>query len=118
MEVALHHLRGMISPQFRYRVLTMKPADTDKQCITIPVGVATYFVLPDTPYTTKAKFLTPQECELAISRVTKAGKAAPRGVDLQTFKRVLSKWRWYAFVPGYVVSAVSIVGRYKRTDID
>lgn len=73
--------------------------------MTIPVGVATYFVLPDTPYITKARFLTPQECELAIVRVQKAGKAAPQKVDLQTFKRVLSKWRWYAFVMGYVVSA-------------
>lgn len=88
------------------------------QCMTIPVGVATYFVLPDTPYTTKAKFLTPAECELAISRVQKAGKAAPKGVDLQTFKRVLSKWRWYAFVPGYVVSFTSIVGGYPGIDID
>ncbi|KAI7774156.1 pantothenate transporter liz1 [Diaporthe eres] len=72
-------------------------------CMTVPVGIATYFVLPDTPYTTKARFLTPAECELAISRVQKAGKAPPKGVDLQTFKRVLSKWRWYAFVPGYVL---------------
>lgn len=72
--------------------------------MTIPVGVATLFVLPDTPYTTKSKFLTAQECELAIDRVTKAGKAAPAGVTLATFKRVLLKWRWYAFVLGYVVS--------------
>ncbi|WQF85861.1 Putative major facilitator superfamily, MFS transporter superfamily [Colletotrichum destructivum] len=72
-------------------------------CMTVPVGVATYFVLPDTPYTTKAKFLTPRECELAIERVTKAGKAAPAGVTLATFKRVLLQWRWYAFVGGYVL---------------
>lgn len=86
--------------------------------MTIPVGVATYFVLPDTPYTTKAKFLTTAECELAISRVQKAGKAAPRGVDLQTFKRVLSKWRWYAFVPGYVVSVTSNFGCYLGNEVD
>ncbi|KXH32763.1 pantothenate transporter liz1 [Colletotrichum simmondsii] len=72
-------------------------------CMTIPVGVATLFVLPDTPYTTKSKFLTAKECELAIDRVTKAGKAAPAGVTLATFKRVLLKWRWYAFVLGYVL---------------
>ncbi|GKT61727.1 pantothenate transporter liz1 protein [Colletotrichum tofieldiae] len=72
-------------------------------CMTIPVGVATFFILPDTPYTTKSKFLTPKECELAIDRVTKAGKAAPAGVTLATFKRVLLKWRWYAFVLGYVL---------------
>ncbi|KAF4778692.1 pantothenate transporter liz1 [Colletotrichum scovillei] len=72
-------------------------------CMTIPVGVATLFVLPDTPYTTKSRFLTAKECELAIDRVTKAGKAAPAGVTLATFKRVLLKWRWYAFVLGYVL---------------
>ncbi|KXH65662.1 pantothenate transporter liz1 [Colletotrichum salicis] len=72
-------------------------------CMTIPVGVATFFVLPDTPHTTKSKFLTAKECELAIERVTKAGKAAPAGVTLATFKRVLLKWRWYAFVLGYVL---------------
>lgn len=74
--------------------------------MTIPVGVATFFILPDTPYTTKSKFLTAKECELAIDRVTKAGKAAPAGVTLATFKRVLLKWRWYAFVLGYVVSVL------------
>lgn len=95
----------------------MMSSNIEIQCMTIPVGVATYFVLPDSPYTTKAKFLTPQECELAISRVKRAGKAAPKGVDLQTFKRVLSKWRWYAFVPGYVVSAVTVVGGYKHIDM-
>ncbi|TDZ33192.1 Pantothenate transporter liz1 [Colletotrichum spinosum] len=72
-------------------------------CMTIPVGIATVFILPDTPYTTKSRFLTEKECELAIQRVQKAGKAAPAGVTFATFKRVLSKWRWYAFVLGYVL---------------
>lgn len=77
--------------------------------MTVPVGIATFFVLPDTPYTTKARFLTPKECDIAIERVQKAGKAAPAGVTLETFKRVLTKWRWYAFVIGYVVSSKSEV---------
>lgn len=72
--------------------------------MTVPVGIATFFVLPDTPYTTKARFLTSKECDIAIERVQKAGKAAPAGVTLETFRRVLTKWRWYAFVVGYVVS--------------
>ncbi|KAI8160170.1 hypothetical protein K4K49_003220 [Colletotrichum sp. SAR 10_70] len=72
-------------------------------CMTVPVGIATFFFLPDTPYTTKSRFLTAKECELAIERVQKAGKAAPAGVTFATFKRVLSKWRWYAFVLGYVL---------------
>ncbi|KAF6826323.1 pantothenate transporter liz1 [Colletotrichum musicola] len=76
-------------------------------CMTVPVGIATFFVLPDTPYTTKARFLTPKECDIAIERVQKAGKAAPAGVTLETFKRVLTKWRWYAFVFGYVLYGIS-----------
>ena len=72
--------------------------------MTVPVGIATFWILPDTPYNTRSPFLTSQECELALERVRRAGKAAPAGVNLHTFKRVLSKWRWYAFVLGYVVS--------------
>ncbi|KAI1862829.1 uncharacterized protein JN550_009976 [Neoarthrinium moseri] len=72
-------------------------------CMTVPVGLATYFILPDTPYTTRSKFLTAAECELALKRVQDAGKAAPKPVTLQTFKRALTKWRWYAFVLGYIL---------------
>ena len=71
--------------------------------MTVPVGLATYFFLPDTPYTTKSRFLTSQECELALERVKKAGKAKPAGVTFKTVKRVLTKWRWYAFVFAYIV---------------
>ncbi|KAM5354956.1 hypothetical protein ACJ41O_001602 [Fusarium nematophilum] len=72
-------------------------------CMTVPVGLATFLILPDTPYTTKSRFLSRRECELAVERVQKAGKAKPAGVNLQTVKRVLTKWRWYAFVFAYIV---------------
>lgn len=71
--------------------------------MTVPVGLATYIFLPDTPYTTRAWFLTEDERELAKERVIRAGKAAPVKVTLATFKRILSSWKWYAFVVGYVV---------------
>ncbi|KAF4537444.1 MFS transporter [Lasiodiplodia theobromae] len=72
-------------------------------CMTVPVGLATFFILPDTPYTTRAWFLTEEECELSVERVRKAGKAAPVKITLNTFVRILSRWRWYAFVLGYVL---------------
>lgn len=75
------------------------------QCMTVPVGLATALFLPDTPYTTRAWFLTKDECELSIERVRKAGKAPPVKITLKTFVRILSRWRWYAFVLGYVVSS-------------
>lgn len=74
--------------------------------MTVPVGLATFFILPDTPYTTRAWFLTEEECELSVERVRKAGKAAPVKITLNTFVRILSRWRWYAFVLGYVVSSL------------
>ncbi|KAB2579275.1 Pantothenate transporter liz1 [Lasiodiplodia theobromae] len=74
-------------------------------CMTVPVGLATFFILPDTPYTTRAWFLTEEECELSVERVRKAGKAAPVKITLNTFVRILSRWRWYAFVLGYVASS-------------
>ncbi len=72
--------------------------------MTVPVGIATFWFLPDTPYNTRAWFLTEEERTLARERVRRAGKAAPVSVTLATFKRILSRWRWYAFVIGYVVS--------------
>lgn len=71
--------------------------------MTVPVGLATFFFLPDTPYTTRAWFLTQKECELSVERVAKAGKVRPVKMTLKTFTRILSRWRWYAFVLGYVV---------------
>ncbi|KAF1956320.1 pantothenate transporter liz1 [Byssothecium circinans] len=72
-------------------------------CMTVPVGFVTWFILPDTPYTTKAWFLTEEEKQLALSRVQIAGKAAPQKLTFSTFKRILTRWRWYAFVFGYVL---------------
>ena len=72
--------------------------------MTVPVGLATYVFLPDTPYTTRAWFLTQEEKDIAAARVLKAGKAAPEKVTVATFKRILRSWKWYAFVLGYVVS--------------
>ncbi|CAK4031078.1 pantothenate transporter liz1 [Lecanosticta acicola] len=72
-------------------------------CMTVPVGFATWFALPDTPYKTKAWYLSEDEKQLAIERIRKAGKAAPAKVSLATFKRVLGGWHWYAFVLGYVI---------------
>jgi ACS family pantothenate transporter-like MFS transporter len=71
--------------------------------MTVPVGLATYVFLPDTPYTTRAWFLTQDERDIAAARVLKAGKAAPEKVTVATFKRILKSWKWYAFVMGYVV---------------
>jgi hypothetical protein len=72
--------------------------------MTVPVGLATYVFLPGTPHTTRAWFLTQDEKSIEAARVLKAGKAAPGKITAHTFKRILSSWKWYAFVLRYVVS--------------
>jgi hypothetical protein len=83
------------------------------QCMTVPVGLATYVFLPDTPHTTRAWFLSQDERDMAAARVVKAGKAAPAKTTARTLKKVLSCWRWYAFVLGYVVSGRRASSRFE-----
>ncbi|KAL2835402.1 pantothenate transporter liz1 [Aspergillus pseudoustus] len=72
-------------------------------CMTVPVGLATFLFLPDTPYTTQVWYLSQEERDLAKERVLKAGKAPPVKITWGTFGRILGSWRWYAFVVGYVL---------------
>ncbi|KAL5329236.1 hypothetical protein ACEPPN_002746 [Leptodophora sp. 'Broadleaf-Isolate-01'] len=61
--------------------------------------------IEDTPDTTTAWFLTTEERALAVERVRKAGTAPPAPVTLRTFVKIMTRWRWYAFVLSYVVCA-------------
>jgi len=72
--------------------------------MTVPVGIATFFFFPDTPYKKKPWFLTEEEHAIAIRRVQSVGIAPPAKITWGTFTRILSRWRIYAFVFGYVVS--------------
>ncbi|KAF7886822.1 uncharacterized protein EAF02_003469 [Botrytis sinoallii] len=45
--------------------------------MTHPVGFATIFLLPDTPHTTRTRYLTKHECALAIERVEKPERQLP-----------------------------------------
>ncbi|KAH8657930.1 pantothenate transporter liz1 [Xylariales sp. PMI_506] len=75
--------------------------------MTVPVGLLTAFFLPDTPYKTRAFYLTPEERELAIERVAKAGKAPPVDVTFKKILKVLKGWRWWLLVLGYVLYGTS-----------
>lgn len=60
--------------------------------MTLPVGFATIFLLPDTPHNTRAWYLTKNECALAIERVEKAGKAAPVPITWAKIRRMFTRW--------------------------
>lgn len=75
--------------------------------MSIPIAIATFFLLPDTPHNTRVWYLSQRDREVAIERVQKEGKAPPVRITLDTFKNILSRWKWYMFVLGYVVSATT-----------
>ncbi|KAK1758834.1 putative pantothenate transporter liz1 protein [Echria macrotheca] len=76
-------------------------------CMTVPVGIATYFVFPDQPWKTTAWFLTDDDKALAMQRVRAQGIAEPTRLTWATAKRILTRWRWYAFVLGYILYGCS-----------
>ncbi|KAE9376391.1 MFS general substrate transporter [Stipitochalara longipes BDJ] len=75
--------------------------------MTVPVGIATIIFLPDTPHTTRAWFLTADECVLSLERVKKAGKAPPVPITWAKARRIFTRWRWYALVLGYILYGTS-----------
>ncbi|KAB8305141.1 hypothetical protein EYC80_004435 [Monilinia laxa] len=75
--------------------------------MTVPVGFATIFLLPDTPHTTRAWYLTKNDCSLAVERVEKAGKAPPVPITWAKIRRMFTRWRWYALVLGYILYGTS-----------
>lgn len=65
--------------------------------ITIPVAIYGFLIFPDTPSTTRAKYLTAEEKELAIERMPEVEKARGQ-LGWGLLKRVFSTWHIYAFV--------------------
>lgn len=61
-------------------------------CMTVPVGLVTFFFLPDTPHKTRAWFLTQDDKDLALRRVEEAGKAAPANLTWRKAGRILRGW--------------------------
>ncbi len=63
--------------------------------MTVPVGFATILFLPDTPHTTRAWYLTKEECTLGVDRVEKAGKVPPVPITWTKIKRIFTRWSMY-----------------------
>ncbi|ODN85031.1 hypothetical protein L202_00860 [Cryptococcus amylolentus CBS 6039] len=70
-------------------------------CITIPVGILGYFLIPDSPSNTRARYLTPTDISFASSRMAKVGRAAPKGLTRATIWKVLASWPLWAFILPY-----------------
>lgn len=62
--------------------------------ITVPIAIYGLFFFPDTPKRCKVFYLTPEEVELAASRVP---EPTVDRLDWSVFRRVLGRWPWWGF---------------------
>ncbi|KAK0456374.1 pantothenate transporter liz1 [Armillaria borealis] len=78
-------------------------------CMTVPCGIAVLCFLPDLPSNTRAFYLTEEEKKFALDRAIALGKsqAGEKRFGFSLAKRMLTTWKWYAFVIVYVVYGTS-----------
>lgn len=65
--------------------------------VTLPIALYVFMLFPDTPETTTAFYLTPEERELSVTRLRDHSTEHIHGeVNKALFKRLLTTWELYA----------------------
>ncbi|GKT41271.1 pantothenate transporter liz1 [Colletotrichum spaethianum] len=72
-------------------------------CMSLPVALSVWWLLPDYPHNTTAWYLTEEDKQIAMQRAAKQGKAEITGiVDLKLVKRMFGNWRWWILCLMYI----------------
>jgi MFS transporter, ACS family, pantothenate transporter len=64
--------------------------------ITLPVAIYGFYGFPDTPSSTRARYLNAEQRQLAVSRLPHVEKQRGQ-IGWSIVRRCLSTWHWYAF---------------------
>ncbi|CCH46242.1 putative transporter SEO1 [Wickerhamomyces ciferrii] len=81
--------------------------------ISIFVVILGYIIIPDTPTTTRSRFLNSKEKKYAIKRMELAGRKPITKANWQMIKQSLSTWHLYGFVMSfYLYGTFSWGGNY------
>ncbi|KAJ7685501.1 major facilitator superfamily domain-containing protein [Mycena polygramma] len=75
--------------------------------ITVPVGALGFFLLPDAPATTRAKWLTTSDIIIAQERMQRVGRAPPGRLTRCKVVKCLTTWPLHAFLVPYAMVVVS-----------
>lgn len=73
--------------------------------ISLPIGIAGYFLIPDFPETTRAFYITPKEAQFARDRLAKEGMK-PLGAsqwDRKKIFRIMAQWQFWVLPIGYFI---------------
>ncbi|KAK1710689.1 major facilitator superfamily transporter [Colletotrichum lupini] len=74
-------------------------------CITIPFAVFGWFAIPDLPEHRAARFLTPEERDLAVTRL---GRTQTKAWDKSVFQRVLLSWQFWLLPTVFMLYSLSV----------
>ncbi|GME30190.1 major facilitator superfamily transporter [Neofusicoccum parvum] len=69
--------------------------------ITLPMALWGYYALPDLPSNTRVNWLKPEEKELALERMRKAGKHLEEPFTIKGLKRILRRWHFWVYTAYY-----------------
>ncbi|KXS96243.1 hypothetical protein AC578_5484 [Pseudocercospora eumusae] len=72
-------------------------------CMSLPVAISVWFLLPDYPHNTKAWYITEDDRRLAMERAARQNRTEITGVlDLKLVKRMFGSWRWWILCLMYI----------------
>ncbi|KAF4306983.1 major facilitator superfamily transporter [Botryosphaeria dothidea] len=83
--------------------------------ITLPMAVWGYYALPDLPSNTRVHWLKPEEKELALERMRKAGKDLEEPFTMQGLKRILRKWHFWVYTAYYTENIGSYMNLWLKS---
>ncbi|KAF5660882.1 pantothenate transporter liz1 [Fusarium heterosporum] len=80
-------------------------------CMSLPVALSVWWLLPDLPHNTKAWYITEEEKQIALRRSATQGKVQVTGkLDSALAKRMFGSWRWWVLCITYILYGNSCQG--------
>ncbi|KAJ4328903.1 hypothetical protein N0V84_000691 [Fusarium piperis] len=76
--------------------------------IGIPICLYGYWAIPDSPNSSKARWLKPQDLQMANDRMLKQGRAPMKKLTWGIIRRVLSTWHVYLFCAIFIAHVLGI----------
>jgi ACS family pantothenate transporter-like MFS transporter len=76
--------------------------------ISTPVALVGFFVIPDSPANTKARWLGPDDRALAIGRMERCRRAPPGRLTVKIMRQIMSSWVVYLFSAMFIFEILGI----------
>ncbi|KAF5984317.1 pantothenate transporter liz1 [Fusarium coicis] len=78
-------------------------------CMSLPVALSVWWLLPDLPHNTKAWYITEEDKQIALRRSATQGKVQVTGkLDMALAKRIFGSWRWWLLCATYILESLGI----------